>query len=518
MRFNSRQSATLRSQLISYFVVSVVFVTVSASIVTAWQTSEQIKSSTIALAKQLTENLADQAVLALLTGSEANAEEATLNALAFNSVDSVTFVTESGGLLATSAQMGRIQSIVQSLVAPTSVQLAIESESYWFFSAPVYFIDDEFDSDTVEPDQEQLERQFLGFVLVEYNKNELAQIQQSIFVNNILIGGIAGLLSAFLMRFIINRLTKPLTLLSETMKSARDSGMHNQAKVFGALEVKRMAQVYNELMLKLKAQNLELKSYQNTLESEVEVRTQELKIARDTALTANRLKSEFLANMSHELRTPIQSIIGYTDLVREELELECMDDLASDLSKSMRSAASLLELINNILDMSKIESGKMDLYVQEVDMYRLVDETMETILPMAKGNKNTIIVEKDQLADRLFVDGLKIKQIFLNLLSNASKFTKNGEIVFSLRSDGKRFEFSVSDTGVGIPQSQLAYIFEPFTQVDGSQTRKYEGTGLGMAITKSFCELMGGEVNVVSQVGVGSKFEVSIPLDVKEVN
>jgi two-component system sensor histidine kinase BarA len=267
------------------------------------------------------------------------------------------------------------------------------------------------------------------------------------------------------------------------------------------------------MMSSIESQNQQLKNHRDTLESEVAMRTEALKVARDTALSANRHKSEFLANISHELRTPLQAIIGYTDLVKEDLELECMDAQVEDLNKSIRSAHNLLALINNILDIAKIEAGRMDLYLKSVDMNKLIEETFETILPMANANNNKITVEKEGLSSSLILDRQKLMQIFLNLLSNACKFTKNGLITFTINNNEERLYFAVSDTGVGIAKDQLELIFEQFTQVDASQTRNFEGTGLGMAITQNFCNLMSGEIEVKSVVGVGSRFSVRLPLN-----
>jgi signal transduction histidine kinase len=189
-----------------------------------------------------------------------------------------------------------------------------------------------------------------------------------------------------------------------------------------------------------------------------------------------------------------------------------MDAQVEDLEKSIRAAHNLLGLINNILDLAKIEAGKMDLYVKPTDTEYLINDTIETVLPMAAANNNKLIVEKGDLSETLILDRQKLMQVFLNLLSNACKFTKNGEITFAIHNDKHFLYFSVKDTGLGIPKNQLDLIFEQFTQVDGSQTRKFEGTGLGMAITKTFCELMEGKMAVTSELGVGSMFSVKLPL------
>jgi signal transduction histidine kinase len=274
-----------------------------------------------------------------------------------------------------------------------------------------------------------------------------------------------------------------------------------------------MAGIYNQMMTTLGNQNLALEKSHDTLETEVTSRTKELVVARDAALTASRLKSEFLANISHELRTPLQAIIGYTDLVREDLELECMTVQAEDLNKSIRSAHVLLALINNILDLAKIEAGKMELNVKSVDIKQLIDETIETIKPMADANENQLLIENTIDQRILNLDRQKVMQILLNLLSNACKFTAKGRITFTVYNDDKFLYLSIADTGVGIPKDKLEFIFDKFTQIDGSQTRKFEGTGLGMAITQKFCALMLGELTIDSELTVGTTVKVIIPIN-----
>ncbi len=364
----------------------------------------------------------------------------------------------------------------------------------------------------LDPIDEHENKQTLGYVFVEYSKQELHKIQRDIFISNIVTGAIIALVLALIMRIVINHMTLPLQKLSLTMAAARDTGLYPKAQITGAFEIREIAQTYNQMMTILEHQNDALAKSRDTLESEVEIRTQELVVARDGALTASRHKSEFLANISHELRTPLQAIIGYTDLVREDLELECMDDHVEDLNKSIRSAHNLLALINNILDLAKIEAGRMDLHLKAVNIKNLVSETIDTVQPMAKANDNELVVNIGNLSSILNVDRQKLMQVFLNLLSNACKFTKNGIITFEIRSDRSFLYFSVSDTGVGIAKDKLDFIFEQFTQVDGSQTRQFEGTGLGMAITQNFCQLMGGSLTVESQLDQGSIFKVKLPL------
>jgi len=504
--------ASFKRQLLSILVISTMLLTIITSILTAWQTSQTLKETTINNSLQITSNFAEQTVLALLTGSKENGQEAIDRALGFTSVVGVAVYKTNGEVLIQSTKMSLQKPSFKAELLPNKTQLFFETENIWTYSAAVTYIEDSYDKDMINLDDEVIKEQKLGYVLVQYNKEALHQIQRSIFINNITTGALVAFVLALLIHLVINHLTKPLLALSQTMATARDSGLYPKALVNGSLEIRQMAQTYNQMMATLEQQNTALEKSHNTLESEVEIRTQELVVARDGALTASRHKSEFLANISHELRTPLQAIIGYNDLVREDLELECMDAQVEDLNKSIRSANNLLALINNILDLSKIEAGRMDLYVKAVNIKNLINEAKETVLPMASTNDNELKVNIGELSSILYIDRQKLLQIFLNLLSNACKFTHNGVITFDIHNDKNFLYYSVSDTGVGIEKNKLDYIFEQFTQVDGSQTRKFEGTGLGMAITQNFCLLMGGTINVESELGIGSVFKVKQPL------
>lgn len=504
--------ASFKRQLIIILIISTIFLTITTSLLTAWQTSQTLKAAIINNSLQITRNFAEQIVLALLTGSKENGQEAINRALGFTSVVGIAVYKANGEILIKSEKMVIKKFPFQAELLPSTTQLLFETDNIWTYSAPVIYTDDSYDDDMLNLDDETVNEQKLGYVLVQHSKEALREIQRSIFVNNISTGALISFILALLIHFIINYLTRPLSALSQTMASARYSGRYPKALINGAREIRQMAQTYNQMMTTLEQQNTALENSKNTLESEVEIRTQELVVARDGALTASRHKSEFLANISHELRTPLQAIIGYNDLVREDLELECMDAQAEDLNKSIRSANNLLELINNILDLSKIEAGRMDLYLKAVNIKNLVNEAIDTVSPMANTNGNKLKVNIGTLSSILYVDRQKLLQIFLNLLSNACKFTHNGVITFDIYNDKHFLYFSVSDTGVGIAKEKLNYIFEQFTQVDGSQTQQFEGTGLGMAITQNFCQLMGGTITVESELGIGSVFKVKQPL------
>ena len=226
---------------------------------------------------------------------------------------------------------------------------------------------------------------------------------------------------------------------------------------------------------------------------------------------ASQHKSAFLANMSHELRTPLNAVIGYSEMLQEIAEDDGLDQLLPDLTKIRDAGRHLLNLINDILDLSKIEAGKMDLYLEEVDLAVLIEEVAAIVEPLAAtgGNRFEIIGEPRGI---FYTDRTKLKQSLLNLLGNASKFTEGGRIALELRAGTEELSFIVSDTGIGMNEEHLGRLFQAFSQADASTTRRYGGTGLGLAITKHFCEMLGGRIAVESTPDQGSIFTITLPL------
>ncbi|MHC9542710.1 MAG: response regulator [Vulcanimicrobiota bacterium] len=249
--------------------------------------------------------------------------------------------------------------------------------------------------------------------------------------------------------------------------------------------------------------------------AELERTTEEAKEAKAAAESANKTKSRFLASMSHELRTPLNAILGYSEMLMEEAEDDGNESAASDLKKIHAAGKHLLSLINDVLDLSKIEAGKMEIYIENFDIKAMIRDVVSTIEPLVSRNANTLDLTCPEDIGSMRSDLTKVRQGLFNLLSNACKFTKEGTVFLSAqreRRDNREFIiFQVRDTGIGITQEQMGRLFEAFTQADSSTSRQYGGTGLGLAITRQFSQMMGGDVTVESEYGKGSTFTILLP-------
>jgi CheY-like chemotaxis protein/nitrogen-specific signal transduction histidine kinase len=250
---------------------------------------------------------------------------------------------------------------------------------------------------------------------------------------------------------------------------------------------------------------------------EIKIKSEALQVAQVAAEAASKAKSQFLANMSHELRTPLNAIIGYSEMLQEEADDLGTPEIKPDLQKIHGAGKHLLGLINDILDLSKIEAGKMTLYLETFEVQTLLNEVAATVQPMINKNGNQLTLEVAPEIGSMRADVTKVRQALFNLLSNASKFTDKGSITLRARRQGADLVFDVIDSGIGMTPEQVGRLFQAFAQADASTSKKYGGTGLGLALSRKFCQIMGGDLTVASEAGKGSTFTATIPAQVIEV-
>lgn len=257
-------------------------------------------------------------------------------------------------------------------------------------------------------------------------------------------------------------------------------------------------------------------------EAELDKLVEELGVTRDEAVKANSAKSQFLANMSHELRTPLNAIIGYSELLIDDAKDDDNEEYIPDLNKISNAGKHLLGLINDILDLSKIEVGKIELFIEEFEVKDMLKDVGDTIQPLIENNNNKLLIEQDKDIGSIHADMTKLRQNLFNLLSNAAKFSKDSDVKVTVNSaqstKGDLIEFHVADQGIGMTEEQLAKIFDPFTQADSSTSKEFGGTGLGLTITREFSRKMGGDITVTSEIGKGTVFSMSVLADCRDLD
>lgn len=312
-------------------------------------------------------------------------------------------------------------------------------------------------------------------------------------------------------------LTRSIQKVSDAAGIMSRGNLDQQLPSHPIREIDGLASSFNSMANDLKLLYGRLQSQITNLETKELALTE----AKTNAEMANRAKSTFLANMSHELRTPLNAIIGYSEMVEEELQDSGEEDLAQDVDKIKTAGKHLLSILNDVLDLSKIESGKMELYIETFSVRSMLSDLCVTVNPVIAKNDNSLVVNVGENVDTMSSDVTKLRQSLINLLGNAAKFSQNKDIHLDVSSETNSMAepeivFRVKDQGIGMTREQLDKLFQAFVQADASTTRKYGGTGLGLAITQKFCHMMGGSIEVESEPGVGSTFTIRLPKQQKK--
>ena len=350
----------------------------------------------------------------------------------------------------------------------------------------------------------------LGTIFVEADMSEM----HALVMSYVKIGATI-LLGAMLVAFVLSSrlqqvISKPILALAETTRVV------SEQKNYSVRAVKQSEDEIGSLIDRFNEMLGQMEKHEKAM---VEVNEQ-LRHSQQQALAATEAKSQFLANMSHELRTPLNAIIGYSEMLQEEAQDAGNAQFVADLEKIHGAGKHLLALINDILDLSKIEAGKMELYLETFELKTMLEDVVATTRLLVQKKSNTLVVNLSPGLGAMRADLTKVRQALFNLLSNASKFTERGTITLSAAREttsGRDWiVLKVADTGIGMTGQQLGRMFQAFSQADASTVRKYGGTGLGLAITRHFCRMMGGDVTVSSEQGAGSTFTLRLPAEVRD--
>ncbi|MBP8054100.1 MAG: response regulator, partial [Burkholderiaceae bacterium] len=491
------RTTTFRRQLSVLVTVGVLALALLSSLAMSWQSSRDIEANRRQQGQRLADSLARQSRLALLSDSADNVNDALRGGLAFPDVAQVEVRYLDGRALSAHTAQGGALTLAAETPPPDMAQqvapvLELEDAQAWRFVAPVRTV---AQASPFEADEQA--EQTLGYVRVVLSKASMQRAVVDLFALN---GGIAlafALLFLVVTRWVSMRMTQPLVQLADAMGRAERGEAGVQAQISGARDIVDMAHAFNGMMQVL------------------DEREQSLRQAREEALHLAKLKAEFAATMSHELRTPLNGVVGTLDILRAS----SLNPVArSYVNLAWDSSQYLLDLINNILDFSALDSHKLRLNVVDCDLVRLCEQVIDLVTPQvgSKGLEIGYVLAPD-VPQRVQVDSRRLRQVLLNLLGNAVKFTERGEVAIRVApvgnfADSGTLRFEVSDTGVGVAEAARGLIFESYTQADPSSTRSHDGSGLGLAICKKLCLLMGGSIGVDSVPGVGSTFWFTLPL------
>jgi signal transduction histidine kinase len=359
-----------------------------------------------------------------------------------------------------------------------------------------------------------LDRELIGNMHIRIGLNSLRSLFMKVATIMIAIAGCV-LFFTFLVSSRLQRLvSKPVLDLAQTVRSITANKNYSlRAKKTAQDEVGILIDGFNEMLEQIRQRDDALSRHS----AQVSSINAQLSVAIIEAKQASKTKSNFLANMSHEFRTPLNAIIGYSELLKEEMQESDSVDYIEDIDRIHKAAMHLLSLINDILDLSKIEAGKMDIHIEPFEVRQLIDEVLSTTRELVEKNANMLVLEYNGNPGAMKTDPVKLKQVLMNLITNSGKFTHSGRVTLEITryaaNNREWLRMRVKDTGIGISPENQKKLFQIFTQADSSTTRKYGGTGLGLAICRRFVTMLGGRITVESTPGKGSTFQLELPAE-----
>ena len=474
--------------------------------------------------------LAPASEFGMFSGNEDQLTRLAASVLQESDVQSVR-ISDSVGLV--HVQLGRLNTTLPGFEFTDSVRQPVsmisKDGSVLIFGAPIVqstLAVDDYQERSPAAGSKKPVNPILGTVIVEMSLESTFNSQREIILRGAFYT-LLGLVFTGLLAMRIGRaVTDPILEIAQGVQKLEKGKLDTYINTGATGEIKLLESGINSMAATLQGaqENLQDQIHlatgelRNTLQ-ELEQKNAELEIEREKAYEANQSKSQFLANMSHELRTPLNAIIGYSEMLEEELSEVNDTKYVDDILKINSAGKHLLSLINDILDLSKIEAGKMNVFLESTEIASICEYTVATIRPLAERNNNRLVLDCPSDIGEMYSDVTKIRQVLFNLLSNACKFTQHGEVTLSARREsgpgGDWIKFSVADTGIGMSENQMKNLFEAFSQADATISRDYGGTGLGLAICKRFTELMGGHLSANSKPGEGSIFLLQLPAEVK---
>ncbi|GAB2842333.1 hypothetical protein GCM10027277_06870 [Pseudoduganella ginsengisoli] len=480
-----------RRQLTVIVSTSILGLALFSSLMNSWEARGRMRDHFTEQGQRIADNLARQSTLALLFHSAENARDVVSTTLAFPDVTGLQISDAKHKVLLLQEQHrgGKLADMPGAQASPQHASLVGESKDAWLFAAPVFGGQTEASPFDMQEQQPQL----LGYVHVQVGKDTLDRLTWSLLLGNLALTLSFAAILLGLVRLATRHMINPLNALSDLMRRAEagESGM--RAAPAGPRDLIDMAQAFNKMM--------------NVLEQ----REAELKESRDAAVNMAEMKAQFAATVSHEVRTPLNGVVGMLDMLKEmrltQRQQECVD-------VAWNSSRTLIDLINNVLDFSKMEAGKLTLEETDFDLRKLVEEVLELVArPAQQKSLELSYMLAEGVPERVTGDALRLRQILINLLGNAVKFTDKGEVSLHVQVSGSEpfgLRFIVRDTGIGMSPDVQSHLFESYVQPDPSTTRRYGGTGLGLAICRQLVGLMSGEISVSSTPGAGTTFEFTV--------